>query len=552
MNTKYKFPHILIGILMTSILLGVSSCEKKLEQYPQDQFAEATFWTNETNAMIALAGVYRGGIRYNTSEQNNPTDWWSQGGIIGLDGATDNLIDQAFSGSNYARLTNGELVSSNVVVRAYWSVSYQRIATCSRFLENIDKVPMDKTRKKRMTAEARFIRACQYFYMSQFWGSVPLVTKTLTPDEANNVTKAPKTEIVQFVITELKESAIDLPRFKDIPASETGRASRQVALAFLGRLYLAEKKYTEASDAYKQIIDFGDNIIDPNYQTIFLASNENSKENIFSMQYYPGLAGNGVIYSAFPAMLGGNAYYSPLGSLADEYEFSDGTPFSYTDPRYNPKDIGANRDPRFRFSLLWNNSTFQGKIYVSHLDSTRSLDQLNPSKISTRTGYSLRKYLDESFTGDKTSGYGGNIPIIRYAEVLLSYLEAELEAGHAISQSLLDMTINKVRGRASVNLPAITQTDPVLLRPILRKERRVELAFEGLRYWDLLRWGIADQVLTGDFWGAPFPDSKTYADKSKKLDPDFRWWVTSKNFRKGQDEVWPVPESEVNINPKLR
>lgn len=100
---------------------------------------------------------------------------------------------------------------------------------------------MDETKKKRMISEARFIRACQYFYMSQFWGSVPIVTKTLTPDEANNVKKAPKTEIVQFVITELKESTTDLPRFKDIPVSETGRASKQVALAFLGRLYLAEK-----------------------------------------------------------------------------------------------------------------------------------------------------------------------------------------------------------------------------------------------------------------------------------------------------------------------
>ncbi len=193
-----------------------------------------------------------------------------------------------------------------------------------------------------------------------------------------------------------------------------------------------------------------------------------------------------------------------------------------------------------------------GKRYVSHLDSSNSPDQINPSKQSTTTGYSLRKYLDESFVGDKRTGYGANMPIIRYAEVLLSYLEAELEAGRPISQSLLDITINKIRGRTSVNLPPITQTNPVLLRSILRKERRVELAFEGIRYWDLLRWGIAHEVLTGDFWGAPFPDSKTYLAKSKKIDPDFRWWVTSKNFRKGQDEVWPIPEAEVNINPKLR
>ena len=548
MNTKYKFQDVLIVILMIGMLLWASSCEKELNQYPQDQFAEGSFWANETNVMIALTGVYRGAVKYNKGEAL-PSDWWTYGGIILLDAAADNAIT---SSNYYERLTNGELLPDNPVVLNYWQASYERIAICNNFLDNIGKVSMDETRKKRVIAEVRFIRACQYFYMSQYWGSVPLVTKTLTLDEANNVTKAPKTEIVQFVITELNESTADLPRFKDIPTSETGRASKQVALAFLGRLYLAEKKYTEASDAYKKIIDFGDNIIDPNYQTIFLSSNENSKENIFSMQYYPTIAGNGVIQFASPSMVGGNSVISILGSLADEYEFSDGTPFSYTDPRYNPSNMGANRDPRFRFSLLWDNCTFQGKAYVCHIDSTKSPDQINLSKSSTMTGYSMRKYLDESFTGDKTSGYGGNIPIIRYAEVLLSYLEAELEAGNPISQNLLDMTINRVRGRSSVNLPAITQTDPVLLRPLLRKERRVELALEGIRYWDLLRWGIAGQILTGDFWGAPFPDSKTYAARSLKLDPNFRWWVSSKNFRIGQDEVWPIPESEVNINPNLR
>src|SRR5690606_19109241 len=116
--------------------------------------------------------------------------------------------------------------------------------------------------------------------------------------------------------------------------------------------------------------------------------------------------------------------------------------------------------------------------------------------------------------------------------------------GEPISQPLLDQTINQGRGRASVGLPPITETHPDELRTLLRRERRIELAFEGLRLWDLLRWGIADQVLTGDFWGAAFPDSKRYPTASRKTDPLFRWYVTTKNFRKGQDEVWPIPESE--------
>src|SRR5690606_30125052 len=120
----------------------------------------------------------------------------------------------------------------------------------------------------------------------------PLVTSTLTPDEANNVSKASKADIVNFVITELSEAAVDLPRYADIPASEIGRASKQAALAFLGRMYLSEARYNEAAQAYKQIIDLGDNIIDPDYQSLFNTQNEDSPENIFSVQFLGGQAAN--------------------------------------------------------------------------------------------------------------------------------------------------------------------------------------------------------------------------------------------------------------------
>jgi hypothetical protein len=531
------------------MLLSLLACDDQLKQFPTNAFAKDVFWTSESNAMIALSGMYRGGITYGTNTV--PDDWWSYFGSVFLEFATDNAYDRRGDNSTFNKLTDGTLTANNNVILGYWKGSYKRIAITNDFIENIGKVPASEAFIRRLTAEARFLRATQYFYMSQYWGSVPLVTKTLTPDEANNVEKATKAAIVQFVIDELTAAANDLPGQKSLAATESGRATKQAALAFLGRMYLSEKRFGEAAATFKQIVDLGENIIDPDYAGLFNTANENSKEIIFSLQHVPGQAPNAMPQHAYPAINGGWHIINPLGSLADEYGFADGTPFSYDSPKYNPKDMGANRDPRFRATFLWDGTTFGGRRYVVHPDSVNSLDQLTYSKQATRTGYGLRKFFDESFSGSLTADYGGNLPIVRYAEVLLSYLEAELEAGTPITQALLDQTINAVRGRTSVNLPKITETNTAALRTILRRERRIELAFEGTRLWDLLRWGTADQFLAGDFWGAAFPDSKRYATTSKKIDPKFRWFVTSKKFRKGTDEHWPIPETEANVNPKL-
>ncbi len=536
-------------VLLLTLML-FNSCRKELEKTPLDQFESTTFWTSESNALLALTGVYRGNISVGAPNAN-VTDWWSYAGLLFMEFSTDNAYDRRGDNSVFNKLTNGTLTADNTLLSQYWSQSYSRIARSNDFLANIDKVPMDEVKKKRMIAEARFIRACQYFYMSQFWGSVPLVTGLLTKEEANTLDKAPKADIVNFVIKEFTEAAADLPRFKDIPTTESGRASKQAALAFLGRIQLAEGKYAEAAATYKTIIDYGDNQIDPDYAGLFTVAKENSNENIFSVQFYENLAANAMNQHLWPAMVGGWHIFCPLGSIVEAYDFADGTPFSYTDPRYNWRDISNNRDPRLRYNVLFNEQVFKIK-YITHPDSSASPDQLGAGKQTTQTGYGLRKFLDEGYSGD-LSNYGGNLPVIRYAEVLLSYLEAKLEAGLPVDQELLDATINKVRGRASVNMPKITQMNVALLREIVRKERRLETAFEGIRYWDLLRWKIADKVLKGDFYGTPFPFTvKPVRMKGTTVDPYKRWFVTSKSFRAASDYQWPVPQTEVNINPKLK
>ncbi len=546
-----KINYNLYKLLLLLTIPFSLSCNKILNKAPLTEFSNETFWTSEQNALMALTGIYRGSIKMAGPSEPNPTDWWSYSGLLFLEFASDNAYDRRGDNSIFNKLSNGTLTPNLSILSVYWKLSYDRIARCNYFLENVSKTPVSPETLKRFIAEARFIRACQYFYLSQYYQDVPLVTKTLSLEEANNVTKASKADVVKFVVDEFTAAAADLPTCNQLTSAERGRATKQAALAFLGRTLLAEKRFSEAAAAYKTIIDLNENIIDPDFESLFDGTNENSKEIIFATQFLADQAQNPLQQHLAPAMVGGWLIYCPLGSLVESYEFTDGTTFSYSDPRYNPDNLQQDRDPRLSYTVLMNNQTFSGLKYISHPDSSKSIDQLTTTKQATRTGFTIRKYIQNGFSGD-LSNSGIDMVIIRYAEVLLSYLEAKLEAGDEITQELLDATINKVRGRASVNMPPVTVTDAATLRPILRRERRNELALEGTRYWDLLRWGIAGQVLQGDFYGAPFPGAKNLRKKGGIVDPHSRWYVTSKAFRVGVDEKWPIPQREQDINPNLK
>ncbi|MGL4779931.1 MAG: RagB/SusD family nutrient uptake outer membrane protein [Bacteroidales bacterium] len=521
-----------------------------LDRYPLDKFSEEAFWTSEENAIIALTGIYKSNIVFNQPEYNN-SDWWSYGGLIFLEFASDNAYDRRGSNSNFHKISNGGLLANNPYIKNYWSNSYAKIARCNRFLEGISQIPAPEARKKELEAEARFIRATQYFYLASYFQDVPLVTRILTIEEANTISKTSRAEIIGFITDELRFASEYLPRFKDLKTS--GRASKQAALAFLGRTLLMDKQFKEAVTTYQTIIDFGDNIIDPNYSAIFKVENENSKENIFSIEYLQDLAGNAMPRHGYPVKDGGWCLINPIADLFEAYSFSDGTDFSYESPLYESDNLGKNRDPRLNYTLYYDKALFAGSIYDCHPDGN-SKDKVGAGQ-TTQTGFLMRKFYDENYKGN-TESYGANIPVIRYAEILLSYLEAKLEAGDPIDQNLLDQTINKIRNRESVNMPHISLQNNHDLREIIRNERRVEFAMEGIRYWDLLRWNIAHINLNKDIYGAPFSNAKNI--NKKKVNGVFitdkydRWYVNERKFRKDIDYKWPIPQSEQDINPNLR
>lgn len=535
------------GIFLAASLL-LTGCD--MDRYPLTNFSEETFYSDAANVKLALTGLYRGNIEEGVN-YGSP-DWWAYPAIVLLDGVSDIGYDRRGFNNDLGKLTAGTIIDSNGWVTSLYKSAYKRIGACNRFMEGLDKIGSQNPEMIRMRAEARFIRATQYFYLGSYYHDVPLVKTVLTLDEANSVKKASRKEVLEYAATELADVATILPRHKDLPGAELGRATAQAALAFLVRIYMVMEEYGKAAQACKQIIDWGDNALESNYQELFYPSNRNNREFLFAVQFVDDLAGIGLPQHAFPVKDNGWCLVNATNHLFEAYNFTDGTMFSYDDEKFDSKNLGKNRDPRLDYTIFYDGSTFRGTTFNCNPETNAS-DKITYGQQTTQTGYMLRKFFDEGWSGD-INAYGVALPVARYADILLLYLEAKLQNGEAITQSLLDETINLVRGRQSVNMPAITETNPDKLMEIIQNERMVELAFEGWRLWDLFRWGIAKEKLNEDIYGAPFyglsnPD--LIRKKDGQADPWNRWYVNARSFEDGQD-VWPIPLSEKNINPNLR
>ena len=533
---KRNFNSILPKIWITLVLLVTfcSGCNKDFfEKQPLDAVSDATFWKTDSDANLALIGCYN-------LSTGATGDFWNWQGVLYLDLAAGNGGEKE---KNPNMITNGSLNSLNNYTALYWKTGYAKIATCNNFLDQIGKITMDESKKAIMVAEVRTIRAYEYFNLALYFGDVPLVQHLLTISEANSVIRAPKADVWAFAEKELTESYTVLPVTR--PTNENGRITSGAALAILGRLQMAEKKWSDAAATYKKIIDYKCYIIDPMFKELFWEVDELSKEIILATQYQKDVYSSQFFQSLFPIMSGGWHQYCPYNNLVKVYECTDGKTIDKS-PLYDPNNPYNNRDPRLDYSIMVSDRTvFQGRTFISRPGSGAPDDMT----LFNTDGYSINKYCDENFTGS-LQNCGINVMLIRYAEVLLSYLESKLESGATIDQALLDQTINLVRGRAAVKMPPVANTDPDALRVIVRRERRVEFAFEGLRYYDILRWGIAADELTGVFSGMKLTNAPANYT-TYPIDNEGYYKFDTKNFKKGTNELWPIPQSELDINKNL-
>lgn len=528
-----------IGLVLVLLATFNTGCNKDFfDKQPLDAVSDATFWKTESDANLALASCYS--ARNHDWGEWTSNDWWSPWSLVEMEIMAGNGSEKE---GNPDKITDGTLNSTNGMIGGFWSHAYRRITTCNNFLGHIESIPMDASKKAIMVAEVRTIRAFEYFNAAFYFGDVPLVKTLLTLEEANSVTRAPKADVWAFAESELKACATVLPKTR--PDSENGRMTAGGALAILGRLQMAEKKWADATSTYKTIIDNATYSIDPKFGEMFWEANEFSKEIVVSSQYKSAVFQQVVLQFIYPEQFNGWHQFSPYNELVKVFECTDGKTIDQS-PLYDKNNPYDNRDPRLDATILIpERSKFRGVTYTTKPGTADAF-----GKYPVWSGYGIHKFMDEGYNGSLFD-YGGNWIIIRYAEVLLSYLEAKLESGAAIDQALLDATINKVRGRAAVNMPPVTVTDPTKLREIIRRERRVEFAFEGLRYYDILRWGIAAEELNGTYHGMKLTnDPANYT--TYPVDAEGYFEMRNKRaFKKGTNELWPIPQSERDINKNL-
>jgi hypothetical protein len=533
---KSKFKYILSTCLL---FLGMTACE--VNRLPETSISDETFWRSETDLIAATNYLYTFIPAFNNE------DVWSDDAI----GLTANNISD---GSRLAPATDASYNNSYVLIRAANNI----IEKAPRSSVNTSATVID-----RYVAEARFFRAWGYYSLVQRYGNVPLILKIL--DDSSPELTAPantREEIISQIYQDLDFAASKLPTMATLGTGNFGRISNTGALAFKARVALFEgtrSKFhnygnskthlTLAATAAKAVIDSKQHSLFANYFNLFQYEGEGlqNKENIIVKQYGVSLIDRVLVHTYYRGTIE-NGNKSPTKSLVDSYLMSDGLPTTKSPLFKTPSttsEVFTNRDDRLIQTVMK-----RGDPYIF---TKKVFDVANI--VFQKTGFCFRKFSNIDDWNTQASSI--DRPVLRYAEVLLMYAEAKFELDGSISDADLDLSINLLRARGKIAklTNAFVTTNGLNMRDEIRRERRIELAQEGHRYWDLMRWKTAEIELPKPVLGNFFFKTEFGANTPAVLTPDGFILVTAANFRKfdpTKDYLWPLPLNEISLNPNLK
>ena len=549
MNAKF-FSYIYISAAI-SIAFTLSSCNGFLDR-EEDSFIDktATFDSyNRTKQYLTYAytllpdGLNRFSREAMLASATDDAEF-----------AIESAEIQQFNNGSWNALNNPDDV---------WNRYFSGISKCCTLLENTDHVNLDISRLdpdkqveyanslkdiRMWRAEARFLRAYFHFELLKRYGPIPIVTSTLSINgNYENTPRPTMKEVVDFIAKECDIAAdtLELTPWRNVNDA-FGRATKGAALALKSRLWLyaASPLYVDfgdtnetnkptdvalwklAANAAKAVIDLNQYELASSYADLFKNDFQN-KEYIFVRRY---AANSDFEKSNFPVSFGGKGGTNPSQNLVDDYEMLDGTPFDWNDPAKAAQPF-ENRDARLGATILMNMAPFKGKKVATYPEG----GDASPNPNATKTGYYLRKFLNEDVniqTGGSSSGHV--VPLFRLAEIYLNYAEALNECDPTNPDIVL--YLNKVRNRAS--LPNVSALSQEQMRAVIQHERRVELAFEEHRSWDVRRWKIASSTLGAPLMGVQIERKPlggyTYMPvkvEQRVFQPKMYWY--------------PIPQSEV-------
>jgi len=530
-------------IIILVAIVSFSSCS--LDRFPETEFSDVEFWNTESDLINACNRHYQllTGFELDSRGDDNVNQ-------------TPNNVS---NGNRNIPSTSGD-----------WNNPYRDIFTANNILEKGGKAKVSDEIKNRYFAEARFFRAYAYFRLVQKYGDVPLLLKTLTMESPElSMPRTPRAEVMQAIYDDLDFAANWLPTRAALPAAQYGRITKSTAWSMKARIALYEgtrAKYhndgnsqqhlTLAVEAATNVMGQGHTLY-PHYGRLFLheAEGPTNTENIFVKIY--GVSFDNLIVGHNNSRDMENGRNAPTRNLLRQYLYADGLPafnemnqpsttrsplFIEESAETSYNTIFENRDPRLGMTLYQAGE----EAYLGAWLPRTSLG--SRSAYAAKKGFSvLDRQVNNAATVDKI--------LIRYAEVLLTYAEAKYELDEAISDADLNRTINALRSRAGFNIPltnAFVTTNNLNMREEIRRERTVELALEGFRYDDLIRWKLAEVHLPQQLLGAKFTNEWVGADQSTlRLNANNILIIEDTNVRSFQvnrDYLYPIPFNEITLS----
>lgn len=531
-----KIIYTVLTALM--VIAALSSCSDFLDKEPKTELSPNTFWKTESDLRFGLNSLYANMNRSYTID-NQSIDCFA---------AIGNPVS---SGTYTASNTDG-----------IWTTAYNNIRVVCDFLENYDKAEVSDAVKARYRGEALFFKAYFYFNLIKRFGDVPYADHTL--DLASEELYGPridKRQILDIILADLAEAEAAVPH-KSAMKNDLGRITKGAIQALTARIALyfgtwykyhggadGTQYLAIARDAARRLMDSNEYSIYPDYRNLFLLPGEDSSEHILSFRYSDET-------SSYNARIRGvivDFIQDPTKHLADAFLCKDGLPIGKSAYTVDYLPLGKefdNRDPRMALTIWRPGDQFRNEAFLPNLAN------------QTKTGYMFKKYGDE----DSYANIQSKIDeiLIRYAEVLITYAEATYELDGSISDADLDISVNTIRDRFAGNpdcLPHLTNAFATAhgldMLEEIRRERRVELCSESLRYDDLIRWKTAEHELPQSILGAKF-DAGSYpaltTGKDIILNADGFILVqdgNSRTFDPAKDYLFPLPLREVRLNPQL-